>query len=434
MGSVAGAARQGASSGGPFRAFKSSNFTFFWLASLLSITSFFMLIIARGALVYELTESPFWVTAVAAASQVPSLVLSVFGGVLADRFSRKAILLVAEGANFLTLLALAILVVTNAVEVWHVLVLALLNGINFALAFPARAAIVPNLVPPQDIANGVALSSIMFSGAQLIGPTIAGALLVIDDSVAFFGAVIAVAAAIPLFTLLRLNRPAWDGQRPRMSMVKSIGEGMEYIRRDQVVMGLMATGLVVVVFGMPYQTVLPVFAEGILHAGDLGLGLLGAVGGLGAIMGSLAVATFSSQDQMKRFLAVGLIGLGLFIALFALSAVFALSLALALLAGFFFQIFMTANFSLLQTLVPDHLRGRVLSVRFIIFGLSPIGTISLGIAAEEVGTALATAATGVICLVAGLLVLLLFPALRRTTAAASDEAGAPAEPAHTGGA
>ncbi len=404
--------RDGGSSN-PFRAFRSSSYTYYWLGSLLSITSFFMLIIARGWLVFDMTASPFQVTAVAAASQVPSLVLSVFGGVMADRFDRKAILIIAEFVNLLTLVVLALLVVTETVTFLHLIILATINGINFALAFPARAAMVPSLVPPNDIANGVALSSMVFSGAQLLGPFAAGALLAaFVPGVAFFAAAGSVAAALPLFFLLKPRQDAMSHGQTHGSIFGSIAEGMVYIRQREILLGLMALGFVAVVFGMPYQTVLPVFADEVLNMPELGLGYLGTAGGVGAIAGSLLVARFTGLGQMRFALAAGVVGMGVFIVLFSLSTALWLSLSMALLVGFFFQMLMTANFALLQVLVPDRLRGRVMSVRFIIFGMSPLGIISLGVAAEMIGTPPATAWSGAICAAAGMLTLLLFPALR----------------------
>ncbi|MDP7619989.1 MAG: MFS transporter, partial [Dehalococcoidia bacterium] len=196
------------------------------------------------------------------------------------------------------------------------------------------------------------------------------------------------------------------------SVFGSILEGVVYIRQREILLALMALGFVAVVFGMPYQTVLPVFADEVLHMPELGLGYLGTAGGIGAVIGSLLVARFTGLGQMRFAHAAGVIGMGVFIVLFSLSTPLWLSLSMALLAGFFFQMLMTANFALLQVLVPDRLRGRVMSVRFIIFGMSPLGIISLGIAAEMIGTPAATAWSGAVCAAAGMIVLLLFPALR----------------------
>ncbi len=398
----------------PFRAFGSINYTYYWIASLLSITSFFMLIIARGWLVFELTESEFWVGAVGAAAQLPSLFLSIFGGVIADRFNRKKVLLVNEASNFTTLIILAILVATDNIEVWHLVVLGVANGVTFSLAFPARAAIVPSLVPPRDIATGTALSSIMFSGATFIGPPIAGLLIAIEPSLAFFAAAGFVGLGVPLFLLMKLGAPPqWaHGMRPQGGVIGNIIEGLRHIKQRQILLALMAVGFVAVFFGMPYQTMLPVFAEKVLDAGPQGLGMLGMAGGIGATIGSLVIATFNSVNQLKGWLAAGSIGLGIFVIGFALSPTLIIALIFALGAGWFFQLVMTGNFALLQVLTPDHLRGRVLSIRFIVFGMSPFAILATGFFASDYGAPLAVAATGGMVLIGTALTLALFPSLR----------------------
>jgi MFS family permease len=398
---------------GPFESFKTWNYTYFWIASLLSITSFFMLMIARGWLVFDMTGSVSMVGYVSAIAQTPSLVLSVFGGVIADRFNRKTILLLNEGINFIILLILAILVATDVVEVWHLMVLGLINGITFSLAFPSRAAIVPSLVPPRNIANAVALSSIMFSGAQLIGPPIAGWLILVSPATAFFAASGFVGVGIPLFMLLKVRENSGGYSAANASVLDNVREGVKFIRSHRLILGLMSLGFFVVVFGLAYQTFLPVFAEDILKVGPSGLGYLAGAGGIGAIAGSLLIAAYNTVNQMKVFTVVGALGLGVFITGFSLSESFALSMVLSLLAGLFFQLVMTGNFSLIQVLVPDQLRGRVLSVRFIVFGMTPGGILAVGVAAEQIGTAYATAATGVICLAGVILCLLIFPSLYR---------------------
>ena len=338
---------------GPVRAFRSGNFALFWVASLFSIVSFFILFIARGWLVLEMTDSRFMVTAVAGAAQLPSLFLSIPGGVLADRFNRKAILVAGEALNMVALFALALLVMSGVVQTWYIFLVGLVNGSAFALAFPARAAVVPSLVPREDIANGVALSSTMFSGAMLVGPAIAGWLLAsYPIAIAFIVLTAASAASVLLFFFVRVTVVEAEARAYQGSVSESIGEGLSYIRHHQVLPGLMMIGLVGVVFGMPYQTVLPVFARDVLSAGELGLGLLGAAGGLGAIVGSLMIAAFSSRVQMQTLQSTGVLCLGISIVFFSLSPVFPISLLLALLTGLLLQMTLMANFALLQVLVP----------------------------------------------------------------------------------
>ena len=301
-----------------------------------------MLVIARGWLVFDLTESEFLVTLVSAAALFPALFLSILGGVIADRFSRKYILLVSEASNFITLIALAALVALDVIEVWHLIVLAVGNGITFSLASPARFSMVPSLVPPQHIANATALSSIMFSGGALLGPPLAGFLLGVDPALAFLAGAILVGLAVPLFILMKPGQaPQWgQSMRPQGGVLQNIVEGLRHIKERQILLGLVVLGLVVTFFGMPYQALLPVFAEEVLEVGPQGLGLLGMAGGVGGIIGSLAIATFSSVNQLKGWLVIGAIGVGIFIAGFAqsewLASQFGMSLTGALIIALIF--------------------------------------------------------------------------------------------------
>ena len=413
-------------SGGPFRAFRSVSYRYYWVGSILSITSFFMLIIARGWLTFDLTQSDLWVTVVSAASLFPSLPLSFFGGVIADRISRKYVLLFSEASNFTTLIVLALLVMTGLVEVWHLLVLSLAHGVTFSLSSPARFSIVPSLVPPQHIANATALSSIMFSGGALTGPLAAGMLLDIDPAFAFFAGAGLVGFSVPLFLLMKLGQaPQWgQSMRPEGGVFHNIAEGLRYIKQTRILLGLIILGFIATFFGMPYQALLPVFAEEVLEAGPRGLGYLGMAGGIGGTIGSLLIATFSSVNQLKAWLATGALGVGLFIAGFAqatwfaellginLSGAFIIALIFAGCAGWFFQLVMTGNFSLVQVLTPDHLRGRVMSVRLIVFGLQPFALLITGVIAESYGAPLAVTLTGISAVVCGIAILILFPSLR----------------------
>ena len=414
------------SSGGPFRAFRSINYTYYWFGSILSITSFFMLMIARGWLVFDLTQSDLWVTVVSAASLFPSLFFSVFGGVIADRFNRKHILLFSEASNFATLIALALLVATGLVEVWHLLALSFGHGVTFSLSSPARFSMVPSLVPPQHIANATALSSIMFSGGALTGPLAAGFLLAIDPALAFFAGAGLVGFSVPLFLLMKLGQaPQWgQSMRKQDGVFQNIIEGLRHIKQREILLGLIILGFIATFFGMPYQVLLPVFAEEVLEVGPRGLGYLGMAGGIGGTIGSLLIATFSSVNQLKAWLVVGTIGVGIFIAGFAqatwfaellglsLSGAFIIALIFAAGAGWFFQLVMTGNFSLVQVLTPDHLRGRVMSVRLIVFGLQPFALLITGVIAETYGAPLAVTLTGLSAVVCGIVILVVFPALR----------------------
>ena len=232
--------------------------------------------------------------------------------------------------------------------------------------------------------------------------------------------------SVPLFLLMKLGQaPQWgQSMRTQDGVFQNIIEGLRHIKQREILLGLIILGFIATFFGMPYQVLLPVFAEEVLEAGPRGLGYLGMAGGIGGTIGSLLIATFSSVNQLKAWLVAGTIGVGIFIAGFAqatwfaellglsLSGAFIIALIFAAGAGWFFQLVMTGNFSLVQVLTPDYLRGRVMSVRLIVFGLQPFALLITGVIAEAYGAPLAVTLTGLSAVVCGIVILAVFPALR----------------------
>ena len=383
-----------------------------------------MTMIARGWLALELTDSSFMVTAVNAVGMLPMLVLSAFGGVIADRMNRRLVLIASDVFNFVVVLALAVLIVADMVNIQLVFALTILHGVGFALGMPARAATVSNLVDQKDLASGVALFTTIFSAGMLVGPALAGYLInSFGMGTCFVAASIVLVPALVFLFLLRLPSVAPGfGAPARTSVLGSIVQGMDYVRRSKVLVGLMLMGTAATVFAMPYQTLLPVFARDILHAGPGGLGWLGAMGGAGAIAGSITVASFSNPKQLRALMITGGLGLGLFIALFAYSTLYLLSLALVLVVGYLFQIFMTSNFTLVQIISPDYVRGRVLSIRMIAAGMAPVGMLMLGVGAETWGAPVATASMGILSLVLVCAILVGIPSVRRVETTMGEEA------------
>ena len=371
--------------------------------------------IARGWLIHDLTGSAFMVTTVNAMGMIPVLGFSIFGGVIADRMDRRLVIIASDAFNLLVLLFLTILIITDIVQVWHVFALSLFHGVGFSLGMPARTATVSNLLDQDDAASGVALFSTIFSAGQLVGPALAGYLInVYGMGAAFITACSTIAPALILLSILRVSVPESNlGATPQVSALRSVGQGLSYVRGRSVLVGLMLMGLAITVFAMPYQAILPVFAGDVLDVGPSGLGWLGAMGGAGAIAGSITVASFSAPRQMKALMIASGLGLGVFIALFALSTAYLLSLAFVLVAGYLFQIFITGNYTLIQIIPPDYIRGRVLSLRMVVVGMGPVGMALLGAGAEELGPAAATAAMGMTSLALLLVIVWRIPSIRR---------------------
>ncbi len=380
---------------GPLRSFKSVPFRFFWIASLASIVSFFMATISRGWLVLDITDSAFMVTSINAIGLLPTLGLSLYGGVIADRMDRKSVLIASDIVSFLTISAIAILLLINRIELWHIFGLTLVHGSSFALAMPSRASLVSNLVHADYMSSAVALYTTIFSAGQMVGPGIAGYLINSYGMVTPF--VISACILLPSVILLMKvspDTPKLDQNDIKSSLGRSILEGLSYVRDHSVLFGLILMGVAATVFALPYQTLLPVFARDVLGVGAAGLGWLGAMGGAGSITGSITIASLTSLKQIKLLMLSGSIGLGFFIILFAISDNYFFSRILLFCVGFCFQIFMTSNFTFVQLIAPEYIRGRVLSIRMIAFGLSPFGMLILGVGAESLGPRIATAITG----------------------------------------
>ena len=292
------------------------------------------------------------------------------------------------------------------------------------MSMPARAALVPDVVDAKDMASGIALYTTIFSAAQLAGPAPAGFLI---DSLGMaatflFAGLIVIPALAVLLVLQVPGDVDSHSQGTGVSIWTGIAEGVSYVRRQPMLVGLILMGIVFAAFAMPFQAVLPVFARDVFHAGADGLGLLAASVGAGALAGSLAVAAFSTDRQITRLMIGGSLGFGILIIFFAFAPAFMLALILAPLLGFMMQLSLTTNFTLVQINSPPHLRGRVVSLRMVAVGTAPVGMLILGSGTEAFGPEIALAMMGLstLILIAGILVS--FPSLRKIKTFNTQEA------------
>ena len=400
---------------GPLRSFQSGDYTLFWLSSVGAIMSHMMLLLFRGWVALELTDSPEIVAAAATAGELPSLVLSLPGGVLADRFNRKAILIIAEIVTILALLGFVVLLAIDQMEVWSLFVLTAIAGIAFAVGLPSRMAVVPNLVSRENMANGIALSSIMFSGGMLVGSFIGGRLFDEFGGAAAFG-VAAGLSVLSIVFLLPVNtrQGIREGTKTLMTVWTDTVEGATFVWRYKNILGLMTIAGACIIFGSPYQTQLVVFARDVLHQGATAAGDLGAAAGAGSMTGSIALATFSSPRAIRNLIVVGGIGFPLALVAFSFSEVLTLSMLFAYFAGFGFQACLIATTARAQFLISDSMRGRLSAIRTTTWGAAPVGFTMIGWLAEQYGAPTATAIMAAITLGLVLVNLLIFRSLRST--------------------
>ncbi len=374
-----------------------------WRANLGSQVAFWMQSVAQGWLVLELTGSPFAISLLAFFRAIPMLLLSPLGGVMADRLDRRRILLAAQLLMSAAGLAVAILVLIQRIHIVHLIVASLVLGSSFAVNMPARNALVANLVPRHLLSNAIGLNSTTLNAARTIGPAMAGFLIsVIGIAGAYFAQVGGYLWST--VNIWRLTAPP-TRRRRRTSTLTDLREGFAYVWHNKPMLALMLLALAPSLFGMPITMLLPAFVKLDLAEGPETLGVLLGSLGVGALIGSFWVVGFSSFKQKGKVLfgaifAYGalLIGLGLTRSVIAAGAVLAI-------IGFFQAIYMATNQMTVQLLVPDELRGRVVSLRMMTFGLSPLGLLPLGWVAETVGTPVAIVLGGALTLIVGFAVL-----------------------------
>jgi len=353
-----------------------------------------------GWLVLELTNSPFYVGLVAALGSLGVLVFTLYAGVVADRSDKRRIVVLTQTLSMLQAFALAILYWTHTIAVWNVMALASLLGVVNAFDIPTRQSFIVEMVGREDLVSAIALNSSMFNAARVVGPAVAGTLIgLLNVGACFFLNGVSYLAVIWSLLAMRLPLPvAPPGQASAWAGFREI---VAFIRGDRRVSTLVTLTALLSVFGFPFLSLMPVFARDVLHVGAGGYGVLMASVGVGAMLGALAIAAFSRRIPKGPMLLTGGTAFGLLVAAFTLSRWFAVSVALLAVAGCAMIVNNALTNTLLQTLVPDQLRGRVMGFySFVFVGLAPLGAFQAGVFAERFGAPLAVGAGAVICALA----------------------------------
>jgi len=381
------------------RALRHRNFQLFFGGQLISLIGTWMQTVAQSWLVYRLTGSGLKLGAVGFASQIPVFLFAPLGGIVADRTNRQHVVIATQTASMLLAFVLAALTLLHTVKVWHVFVLAALLGVVNAFDIPGRQSFLVDMVGKEDLMNAIALNSSMFNGARVIGPAIAGVLVArLGEGWCFFANGVSYIAVIVGLMLMDVHAPA------RVSAQTSpwdhIVEGFRFVNRTAPIRALLVLLGVVSVTGMPYVVLMPIFADKILHKGgqefasligshDLGavrLGILMGAAGVGALLGALTLALRSGVKGLGRWVTVCCGGFGLSLMLFALSESFWLSVFLLLPVGYFIMLQMASSNTLIQVMVPDELRGRVMAVYSMMFmGMAPVGALIGGALSDRLG-------------------------------------------------
>jgi MFS family permease len=377
------------------RALRSRNFQLFFSGQLISLVGTWMDTVAEAWLVYRLTGSSLLLGTVAFASQIPVFLMAPLGGMAADRWDRRSIVIATQSTSMILALTLAILTLSGRIHVWEVIVLAALMGVVNAFDIPARQAFLVDMVGREDLMNAIALNSSMFNGARVIGPSIAGILVAsYGEGWCFFANAVSYIAVIAGLLLMRVQKTA--AEKHNVSPFEHIAEGFRFVSETAPIrVILMLLGLVSLV-AMPYSVLMPIFAEHILHGDARTLGVLMCATGVGALTGALVLATRTGVRGLGRWVWMACAGFGTSLILFACSHWYVVSVLLLIPVGFAMMVQMASSNTLIQAMVPDRLRGRTMAVYSMMFmGMAPLGALFSGALADRIGAPWTVALGGV---------------------------------------
>ena len=387
-----------------FRAFRHRNFLLFWSGAFLSNTGTWMQAVAQGWLVLQLSNSAFWLGVDAFMSTAPGLVFTLVGGVFADLVDRRKLLIYSQIVAGLTALVLGTLIVTGVVKVWMILVLSFVTGCCMSIAGPSYMALVFDLVDREDLANAVALNSTQFQLARALGPVAAGiAFKLFGVAGCFFANGISFAAVVIGLAMVRYRtrnaeRPAVDPARGKF--LANLIDGFRYVARRPRVSMLLIISAVTSLFGAPYIAMAPIFARDVLHLGETGLALLMGMAGAGSLFGALFLAYLGDFRRKGWFVLGGCLGFAVCLIGFSLSTNVVASVIFLFALGFAIVCSVAVTNTLLQKLVTDEMRGRVLSLFMLSFiGAMPIGNLIAGAASQRFGAPRTLAVGGLIIIV-----------------------------------
>lgn len=388
------------------------NYRLFFFGQLISLTGAWIQLVAQSWLVYRLTGSPALLGAVTFAGQFPGFLLSPLGGLFADRFNRRHILIATQTASLLLAFALAALTLTGGIEGWHVFALASLLGVVNAFDLPARQAFVADVVGGENLLRALTLSSAAVNVARLAGPALAGLLVAtVGEGWCFFANGVSFTAVIAGLLMMRVGataRPA--AGRPTFT---DLFAGFRFVLLTGPVRALLLLFGLITLAGLPYTVLMPVFADRVLAGGSGGYGALMASAGAGALAGAFFLMTRPELRRLATWMALSAAGFGASLMLFAGAGTFRLAALLLVPTGFLMVLCLTVSNMLVHALAPEELRGRVLSAYSMAFlGASPLGALLTGFLAGWLGAPTTVALGGGCCVLAAALFALRLPALR----------------------
>lgn len=397
-----------------FAALKHTNFRLWFWGQMISLLGTWMQVTAQGYLVYQLTQSPVFLGYVGFAYGLPTWLFMLYSGVLADRFDRRKMLVFTQTAMMILAFILAFLTFTHLVQAWHIIILAFFLGIANAFDAPPRQAFVNELVDRKDLPNAIALNATMFNVGTAIGPAVSGITYALFgpawcftiNAISFIGVIIAL-------LLMKIENGNSYINRGKSTFAE-FKEGLAYVKKHKVIRTLIITVGVVSLFGISFATLLPAWAVKILHGDATTNGFLQSARGVGALASALLIASLGSFNRRGKLWTIGSFIFPVMMFVFAYMRWLPLSLIIMVAAGFgLILVFNLAN-AIVQTLVDDSLRGRVMGIyTFTFFGMMPIGALIMGTLAEKFGEPEAIVIGSIVTLVSSLIIFFTLPTLRK---------------------
>jgi MFS family permease len=396
-----------------FLALSYPNYRLWFAGQLVSLVGTWMQTTAQGFLVFELTHSPAYLGYVGFAAGLPSWLFVLYGGVVADRAPKRRLLLATQSSMMLLAAVLAVLTFTGAVKPWHIVALAFGLGVPTAFDAPARQAFVSELVDREAVGNAIALNSLMFNSATAVGPAVAGVAYALAGPGWCFA--INAASFLAVIAALLAMTPRPLPPRPRTtSALEDIKEGLAYVMGERVIQTLIVLVATTSLFGLAFWALTPAWAVRVLAGDARTNGLLLSARGIGAVVGALLVATLATTAWKGRLLTMGSLLFPALVLLFASLRWLPLALAAMAGVGLGFMILVNTANVLIQSLVPDQLRGRVMSLyAFTFLGFMPLGALLAGLAAGALGEPAAVAGGALISLIVAAVVYVRRPEVRR---------------------
>jgi MFS family permease len=399
-----------------FASLRHRNYRLFFFAQMVSLIGLHMQWTAQSWLVYDITDSRVDLGLIRMVQTLPLAILPLFGGLIADYFKKRSVLILTQSLAILPPVVLALIVFAGVTQIWHIALLAFLSGVVVSFDMPARQAFVIEMVGREDLMNAISLNSGIFNTARILGPLVAGRMIA-AVGIAYCFLANGLSFLPVIIALVLISVSGGETTRRRESPLKRLRGGFAYVKGDIRLVGLFCLLTIIGVFGFSYMALMPAFAKDVFGRGPKGYGDLMAFNGIGAVAGALFVATMAKRGGRLKLLFGGILILSCALTAFSFATHVTSGAAQLLFVGFGMVMFMTTANTLVQTIVPDEYRGRVMGIWTIFFGGSlPIGSITAGVAGQYIGLSMTVKIGSLVCLSSALAASLLLSKIRRSNA------------------